>query len=69
MANLEWRLKKLEALRIDSSGFTPRSPEWFEHWYETEGRVDAVDAGSTITLSTVVAAAFEACCNRAVDWP
>ncbi len=34
MTNLERRLKKLEALRTDSSGLMPHSSKWFEHWYK-----------------------------------
>jgi hypothetical protein len=34
MTNLERRIKKLEALRTDSSGLAPYSAKWLEHWYE-----------------------------------
>jgi hypothetical protein len=34
MTSLERRLKKLEALRTDTSGLAPYSPEWFEYWDE-----------------------------------
>jgi hypothetical protein len=32
VTNLERRLKKLEALRTDSSALVPYSPQWFEYW-------------------------------------
>jgi hypothetical protein len=34
MTNLERRLKKLEALRSDSSALVPYSPQWFQYWDE-----------------------------------
>jgi len=34
MSRYERRLKKLEALTIDSSGLVPHSAAWFDHWYK-----------------------------------
>jgi hypothetical protein len=34
VTNLERRLTKLEALRIDSSALVPNSPQWFVYWDE-----------------------------------
>ncbi len=48
MSNLLRRLKRLEAIMTDRSGFVPHSEAWFQHWNERYDRFLATRDGDAI---------------------